>query len=780
MAERDGFIETLPSAYVRCDRNWTILEANNRACAYLGMPYEALIGQNGFAAMPAALGTPFEAFLLDVLAGGQRGEITAEFAPFNGIFHMIAHPEGEVIHVFFTDVTPLALERDRAEAKAAEIAALQTLLGVILEGLREGVVATDAKGEVIFANSASNDILGRSVVGDDEADRRADSRPLYEDHVTPVPESEAPLMRALRGENVDNVIQWIKTDTGQHEALVTISATPLTDQSGAISGAVAWFRDITEAHEQGRRLEASEARHKAQSALLTRVIDGLNEGLVVFDKDAKVLVANTYSRIFLGPDPEGGRRDDLVADYRQSEVKTGRIMQPDEYASALAMRGFPVFQRETLVSGGHLREDIILVESSVPLRDEAGEIDGAILWFRDVTAARKIETEREELRKRLAQAQKMEAVGQLAGGVAHDFNNLLTVILGNAEALIEETQDTPSLREFGEVTSAAALRAAELTHRLLAFSRQQPLEPKIINVATLVAGVEVLIKRSLGETIDLHVRPEPSLWTAIVDPGQLENAIINLAVNARDAMPDGGHLTIEASNVVLDDVYTRLHPEVKSGDYVSIAVTDTGSGMPPEVVERVFEPFFTTKEVGRGTGLGLSMVYGFIKQSGGHIRIYSEVGEGTTVTMLIPRANSGQAELSGKTRSGLVLPKGTERIAVVEDDLMVRSLIEIILAGLGYTVTAFENGPLLLAELDAGAAYDLLLTDVVLPGGMNGRVLAGEVAGRRPAMKVLYMSGYTENAIVHHGRLDEGIKLLHKPFQRVDLAGKVRAALDGD
>lgn len=533
-------IEALPCAYIECDDALRISEVNQKSCALLRKSREELIGRTGFDITPEARGTEFETFFDEVLRTRSRTEIVAEFPPFGGVFHMIAHPENARIHLFISDITQVSQEREEAQARAVKMEGLQNLLSVILEGLREGVIAIDTEGAVIFSNAASRDILGRSYLGADSQERQTATRPLNEAKTAEIPLDQSPLLRALNGEDVDNVIEWVQTPIDGREALVNVSASPLRDREGRITGAVAWFRDITELRHQRRQLQESERRHRSQSELLRRVIDGLHKGLVVFDRDANVVLANNFSKMFLGPDPEGLPRDELVAEYQQVDPQTGRVMSPLEYASAIAMKGTAVLERETIVRGGHLVEEVILVESSVPLRDETGEIDGAILWFRDVTNVRKMETEREELRKRLAQAQKMEAVGQLAGGIAHDFNNLLTVILGNAEALIEETQDSPKLREFGEMTSAAALRAAELTHRLLAFSRQQPLEPKITDVKALVSGLQVLIKRSLGEAIDLHVQPEPHLWTAMVDPGQLENAIINLAVNARDAMPNGG------------------------------------------------------------------------------------------------------------------------------------------------------------------------------------------------------------------------------------------------
>ncbi|WP_374445278.1 ATP-binding protein [Stella sp.] len=394
--------------------------------------------------------------------------------------------------------------------------------------------------------------------------------------------------------------------------------------------------------------------------------------------------------------------------------------------------------------------------------------EGLSVYFRDVTE--KIETE-----AKLQQAQKMEAVGQLTGGIAHDFNNLLTVILGMGDAILAAPIADPALREKIETIVAAGERGAQLTSSLLAFSRRHPLEPRATDIGQLIGRSEALLSRTLGERIEIEAVTSGSLWRAMVDPGQLELAILNLAINARDAMPNGGRLTIEAANARLDEAYAQAHPEVSAGQYVMVAVSDTGTGMTAETIARAFEPFFTTKPVGKGSGLGLSMVYGFVKQSGGHVSIYSEVGAGTTIKLYLPRAVERPAERAGSEPEDRA-PGGSEAILVVEDTAEVRRLIVDGLAALGYRVTTAQSGAAALGCLE-GARFDLLLTDVMLPGGMNGRELAEEARRRQPGLAVLYTSGYTENAIVHHGRLDPGVRLLRKPFRQADLARMVRVAL---
>jgi PAS domain S-box-containing protein len=386
-------------------------------------------------------------------------------------------------------------------------------------------------------------------------------------------------------------------------------------------------------------------------------------------------------------------------------------------------------------------------------------------------------TERKKAEARFAQAQKMETVGQLVGGVAHDFNNLLMAMQLNLELAGMIAADRPEAAECIGVALKAVDRGAELTKRLLAFSRQQPLEPKVIDANGLVRDMMRLMHRLLQEDIEVRTALRPETWPVEVDPAQLETALVNLVVNARDAMPAGGKLTIETANVTLDPAYAERHDDLASGPYVQIAVSDTGTGMPPDVLERAFDPFFTTKEVGKGSGLGLSMVYGFVKQSGGHVALYSEPGQGTTVKLYFPRAAAARPE-QARVRGEAQVRPGDESVLLVEDDADVRQTVERLLRSLGYAVVSAADGPEALALIDAGLRPDLLLADVVLPKGMSGRDVSEAVSGRVPTCRTLFMSGYTEDAVMHHGRLDEGVVLLSKPFPRELLASKVRELLD--
>jgi len=386
-------------------------------------------------------------------------------------------------------------------------------------------------------------------------------------------------------------------------------------------------------------------------------------------------------------------------------------------------------------------------------------------------------TERQALEEQLRQSEKMKAIGQLTGGIAHDFNNLLTVILGNADTLAESLDDE-NFRRLAVMTRTAAERGAELTNRLLAFARRQTLEPKLIDVNLLITGMQGLLRRTLGEEVEISILCAADPGTALVDPGQLESAVLNLCLNARDAMSGSGQLTIETANTDLDRTFADSTDEVVPGEYVVIAVSDTGSGMPPEIVAKAFEPFFTTKTLGNGTGLGLSMVYGFIKQSHGHAKIYSERDHGTTVKLYLPHA-FGESESRAAPEHKGTVRTGTESILVVEDNDLVRAHVTSLLESLGYKATATCDGRNALHILEQGDNYfDLLFTDVVMPGGINGPQLAERAAKLRPDLRMLFTSGYTENAIVPLGRLDHDVPLLNKPYRRDELASKIRLTLD--
>jgi PAS domain S-box-containing protein len=387
-------------------------------------------------------------------------------------------------------------------------------------------------------------------------------------------------------------------------------------------------------------------------------------------------------------------------------------------------------------------------------------------------------TEKMAAENQLRQSQKMEAVGQLTGGVAHDFNNILTVITGTIGILQDAVSNRPELVSITRMIDEAADRGANLTRHLLAFARKQPLQPVEVDVNSLILEAAKLLRPTLGEQIEISPNLADDAWSAMVDPSQLSTAILNLSLNARDAMPQGGKLTLETRNVFLDEGYVSMNSEVAVGNYVVIAVSDTGSGIPAPLIEKVFDPFFTTKEVGRGTGLGLSMVFGFVRQSGGHVKIYSEVGHGTTIRLYLPRSTVS-SQSTGEVTLAAPFVGGDETVLVVEDDTLVRKYVMTQLQGLGYATLEAANGTEALDIIEIGGKIDLLFTDVIMPGSMNGPDLVQRAQLRRPDIKILYTSGYSENAIVHNGRLDAGVLLLSKPYRRIELARMLRTALDG-
>jgi PAS domain S-box-containing protein len=517
-------------------------------------------------------------------------------------------------------------------------------------------------------------------------------------------------------------------------------------------------RDITNSKRAEEALRESEAASRG-------VLDSALDAYIRMDEAGRITEWNLMAEQTFGwarSEAVGSLLDKILIPPAQRKAHRRGL------ARFLATGEAPILNRRIEVQALHRNGKEFPVEITIlAVRTNKGQVFSAFL--RDLT-------EKKQAEAHLRQAQKMEAVGQLTGGIAHDFNNLLTVIIGNLELAGTQDADDPFLASCTKQALAAAERGASLTHRLLAFSRQQALQPMRTDLKEMIGGMISLLRRTLGEDIEIEVRLAEGLWPELADKSQAESALLNLAINARDAMPDGGKLTIEASNVTLDAEYAERNAEVEPGDYVMLAVTDTGTGMPPEVVERAFDPFFTTKEIGKGTGLGLSMIYGFAKQSGGHLKIYSELGHGTTVRLYLPRATPVQAKPSAPP----VAEKdtcGNETILVVEDEEAVRKLVVRNLQSMGYRVIEAADAVQAAELLRGDEPIDLLFTDVVLPGGMTGRQLADEARALRPDMQVLFTSGYTQNSIVHQGKLDTGVHLLSKPYRRNDLSRKIREVL---
>jgi PAS domain S-box-containing protein len=506
----------------------------------------------------------------------------------------------------------------------------------------------------------------------------------------------------------------------------------------------------------GRRLRDQQAR-------LEGILANTTDGIITIDESGIIESANPAAAQMFGR-----AEDELVGRNVQSLLGGS----PRDETGAF-LRGFLVPDGADPAAASHQIDGRRRDGKVFPLEYGIGALSlhgrrFFICTLRDMS-------ERRATEEQLRQLQKMEAVGQLSGGIAHDFNNLLTVILGNAELLMDERDAPASRRSTLEIIRAAAERGAGLTQQLLAYSRRQSLRATSFDLNNLVGGMDELLSRSLGETIEIRTDLAADLWPVMADPSQVESALLNLAVNARDAMPEGGALTIETANVALDDVRNR---SVRAGDYVMLAITDNGTGMEPDVAARAFEPFFTTKEVGKGTGLGLSMVYGFARQSGGDAVIESEPGRGTTVRLYLPRALA-MADEAAPSGAAIARSAGGETILVVEDDDMVRHTVVIQLGSLGYRVIEAANGPQALAKIaEAHGPVDLLFTDMVMPRGMNGRQLAEAARHLIPSLRVLYTSGYDRNAIDADGQADGSLDMLGKPYQMGELARMVRKILD--
>jgi PAS domain S-box-containing protein len=620
--------------------------------------------------------------------------------------------------------------------------ALQTLVAVVLAADQPMFIGW-GPGHILLYNDAYAPML---------ADRHPDAlgRPFFA--VWPeVREELTPLFDAVRrGEAVHMTDLALKLDRPgrPREAHFAFGYTPVADDQGKVAGLFCACTETTE--------KALADRQAA--AVTTRLFEMTRDlfGVATFDGYLKTINPAWSAAL-----------------SRSHEELTNRpfanIIHPDDLAAtadvvATLMRGEPVHQFHIRL----LKADgtpIAFAWSAVPdTRPESG-----IFYTvgRDITE----EQSREEM---LRQSQKMEAVGQLTGGLAHDFNNLLTGMMGNLELLQLRLAKgrTDDLDRFISAAQGAGRRAASLTQRLLAFSRRQTLDPKATDVHSLIRGMEELLRRTVGPETVIDVVDTSGLWPALIDGAQLESALLNLCINARDAMPGGGRITIEAANKRLDERAAAQH-DMAAGEYLSICVTDSGTGMEPQIIERAFEPFFTTKPIGQGTGLGLSMVYGFARQSGGQVRIYSEVGMGTTICIYLPRYHGDAMSEDAPDSAALQIKASGETILVVDDEATIRHLIDEILEEQGYTVIGAGDGAAAIKVLQSSARIDLLITDVGLPNGMNGRQVADAARVLRPGLRVLFITGYAENAAVGNGHLEPGMELLTKPFTIDALSSKV-------
>ena len=826
-AERDraqGVLDNMGEAFVLLDRDFRFVDMNLEALRLETRPREAIIGLTHWEAHPDA--AP-ELGILYRKAMAERTTVSLEHHYVwpdgrDTWIDMRAYPVSDGLAIFYRDVT----ERQRA---AAERIAQGAERGVILAQLTEGVIITDATGAITFVNEAAERLHGARLLGV-APDGYAAAYSLWTVDGDPYPSLDLPLSRAaLNGETILDA-SWVIRRSDGTEVLARGAARPISMSDGSRLGAVLTFRDDTDRDRVERRLReetrALETLNRAAAALsgeldLERVVQMVSEAGVeltgarfgayfhnVIDETGEHLHLYTLAgadRSYF--EKSGSPRATAIfrpTFHNEGIVRSDDILTDPRYGQNAPHRGMParsylavsVVSRSGGVLGelsfGHPEPGRFNERHEALLLGLAGQaavaIDNARLFQQVQDANSTLEqrvlertAELEEAQDALRQAQKMEAVGQLTGGIAHDFNNLLTGVIGSLDMMQRQMAkgDTSRIERYATTAMTSANRAAALTHRLLAFSRRQPLDPKPVNANRLVTGMEELLRRTIGEAITLETVTAGGLWQTICDPHQLESAILNLAINARDAMPGGGSLTIETCNAHLDGAYAAQQRDVKPGQYVCICVTDTGSGMTKDTIDKAFEPFFTTKPIGQGTGLGLSMIYGFTRQSEGYARIYSEVGIGTTVKLYLPRYY-GEAEGPDEEHGELTdahRAEAGEVVLVIEDESAVRDLVVDVLTELGYRTVQASDGPAGLKLLQSGMRIDLLITDIGLPG-LNGRQVVDAARVQRPDLKVLFMTGYAENATIANGFLEPGMEMITKPFVIEALATRIRDMIE--
>ncbi len=630
-----------------------------------------------------------------------------------------------------------------------------TLLQAVVETAVDGVILIDAKGSILVFNPACERLFGykaSEVLGQNvkclmpNPYREEHDSYLHNYHKT----GHAKIIgigREVLGQRKDGTTFPMHLSVGE-------------DSGGEEPVFVGIVHDLSQSHQAELELRESEARLRA-------VVSTAVDGVILIDAKGNILMFNPACERLFG--------------YKAAEVagQNVKMLMPARYSSHhdQYITNYQESGIAKIIGIGRevvgLRKD----DSEFPMDLSVGEAQqqGDPIYVGIIHDL----SERKKTEKQLVQAQKMEAVGHLSGGIAHDFNNLLTVIIGGAETLQQALKPRPDLESIAESIVAAGDRGAELTRRLLAFGRRQMLQPEDVNCYQMIVHMGKMLRRMLRENINIENRIEEDLWHAFVDPAQLESALLNLAINSQDAMPEGGVLTFSAANITLDQAYKEIQLEVLPGDYVVIGVTDTGEGMSAEVRARVFEPFFTTKEVGKGSGLGLSMVYGFVKQSGGHITFYSEPGLGTTVRLYLPAYSSHEpSSVPERRKQPSGLPSGNETILVVEDDGFVRAHATLCLGSLGYRVLTAEDGAKGLQMLEEHPDIDLVFTDIVMPGNMSGWQMAETIKIKWPDIPVLFTSGYAQDSVERYSKIEAPIPFINKPYRKPQLAILVREMID--
>jgi PAS domain S-box-containing protein len=638
----------------------------------------------------------------------------------------------------------LATLRRQAASDRTRHGEREHLFSAVVESSNDGIITKTLDGTITGWNRAAERLFGFTA---------AEAVGSHIDIIVPPerrPEVREILGRIASGEAIEHH-ETLRRHKDGKEVEVALAISPIRSASGEIVGASKTARDIS----HGKRTQKALNQEIEERQ---RIFETSQDLILVTDTAGTFIQVSPSSLTILGYEPAEMIGRSAIQFIHPDDLDSTR----DEMRAARRGRQMRSFETRYVHKDGQAVLLNWMGSWSEPVRRH-------FFVGRDLT-------EKHNAEAQLRQAQKMEAVGQLTGGIAHDFNNILTVITGTIEILGEAVADRPELAAIAKLIEEAADRGANLTQHLLAFARKQPLQPRDVDVNALVLETMKLLRPTLGEQITITPILADDAWTASVDPSQLASALLNLALNARDAMPSGGKLALETGNVYLDEGYASMHNEVTVGNYVMIAVSDTGAGISAANLEKVFDPFFTTKAIGKGTGLGLSMVFGFVKQSNGHIKIYSEEGHGTTVKIYLPRA-TGLDQTDAELLASPHIEGGHESVLVVEDDTLVRRYVVTQVQSLGYSTLEAGNAAEALAVIGSGVTIDLLFTDVIMPGAMNGRQLVDEALKQRPSLKTLYTSGYTENAIVHHGRLDSGVLLLAKPYRKSDLARMIRLAL---
>ncbi|MGE4043863.1 MAG: PAS domain-containing protein [Acetobacteraceae bacterium] len=687
--------------------------------------------------------------------------------------------DGDIAGIFCAcnETTAKVRTEEVLRASEAQLALERARLDALFRHLPVGVNFIDETGQTLLCNPAFRAYVPEGVVPSATEDT-ASRWIAFDAQGNRLPRDQYPAARALRGKDKAEVDFIYQPPCGPAK-WTRVSAVPLLDPSGTITGALATVVDIDaerQAQMSLQRLnETLEQRIEetlAERNLWADIFATTDSFIMAIDFDYRLLAINQAS-------------SDEFESIHGIRLNVGDNLldrlsgQPDQQALIRDLWAPVLAGEERTVTGefgspGRRRRHYEIKFSH--LRNRRGERIGAFHYAVDVTERALNQARLAEAQEQLRQSQKMEAVGQLTGGIAHDFNNLLTGISGSLEIMQRRIQQgrISDVDRFVKAAMTGVERAAALTHRLLAFSRRQPLEPKSVDVNRLVASLNELLRRTIGEMIRLELDLSAGVWPTLCDPNQLENALLNLAINARDAMPDGGRLTIGTSNVSFSSTITTSTGGLEPGEYALICVTDTGCGMPPDVIERAFEPFFTTKPTGQGTGLGLSMIYGFIRQSKGHATIDSAIGKGTTVKLYLPRHHGDDLDAAIQPRADAepARVRSGETVLVVEDEEAVRNLVVEVLSDLGCRTIQAVDGPTGLDVVESGQHLDLLVTDVGLPG-LNGRQLADAARAARPGLKVLFMTGYAENAVFDHDLLGDGMEMMTKPFSIKTLANRI-------